>query len=555
MAETGIPSHWDEIIPSDVGLRHVHGAYLFLGLLVLVFGLFSHFIKDRLFSSEAFVATMLGIIVSPVALNLWNSQTEFGSGEGGGLDKFTLELSRVILCIQCMAAGVNLPGKYLAIEKQSLMILLGPIMVGMWIFTSLGVKAVMGLSWAEAFIIGGCLTPTDPILANSIIEGRFAERHVPLRLRQILSAESAANDGLGLPFVLLPVYLMRLENGGVAFGDWLYKVVVYQIVLSFVLGLGFGYVARKALKASQRHGLIDQQNILSFSVAIAVALMGVLSLMGADDILACFVAGSAFTWDMWFNQQIQDSHIQTIIDSLLNLTYFVFFGTRIPWVEIGNLGAWKLVALAVWILILRRLPVTMLLHQWIPAVTTVKEAFFLGWFGPVGASAIFYAMLLIVYFGFEESPVWPIVSFIVLASVIIHGATVSLFHIGLVRHSTYQSWREGGHPSMTAIRAAIWRLRLPSAIGVELGSGRMGDGSESEARVYKIDVEGDGGVGSERTSVDLVECPRDEVGTRRVTIIDEGGVVAGVEAETVISPDGGDVRGGNGGSEVVEEAR
>lgn len=31
----------------------------------------------------------------------------------------------------------------------------------------------------EALCISACVTPTDPILANSIVQGRYAEKHVP----------------------------------------------------------------------------------------------------------------------------------------------------------------------------------------------------------------------------------------------------------------------------------------------------------------------------------------------------------------------------------------
>ena len=41
------------------------------------------------------------------------------------------------------------------------------------------------------------LRPTDPVLAASIVRGRYAEKHVARNVRDIVSAESGANDGLG----------------------------------------------------------------------------------------------------------------------------------------------------------------------------------------------------------------------------------------------------------------------------------------------------------------------------------------------------------------------
>ena len=50
--------------------------------------------------------------------------------------------------------------------------------------------------------------------------GEFARRHVPVKLRQILSAESAANDGLAYPFLTISLYLTLDSSRGVAITHW-----------------------------------------------------------------------------------------------------------------------------------------------------------------------------------------------------------------------------------------------------------------------------------------------------------------------------------------------
>ena len=51
--------------------------------------------------------------------------------------------------------------------------------------------------------------------------GKFAQRHVPKNLRHILSAESAANDGLAYPFLTLAIYLTLESSHGVAITHWI----------------------------------------------------------------------------------------------------------------------------------------------------------------------------------------------------------------------------------------------------------------------------------------------------------------------------------------------
>jgi hypothetical protein len=50
--------------------------------------------------------------------------------------------------------------------------------------------------------------------------GEFARRHVPVNLRQLLAAESAANDGLAYPFLTLALYLTIDSSRGVAISHW-----------------------------------------------------------------------------------------------------------------------------------------------------------------------------------------------------------------------------------------------------------------------------------------------------------------------------------------------
>lgn len=100
-------------------------------------------------------------------------------------------------------------------------------------------------------VIAACVTPTDPVLSNSVVKGRFAEKHVPPRLRYLLSAESGVNDGMGLPFLLLGLYLIREPSVGVAIAKWFYLVWAYQILLSIVIGGIIGYAARKLVKGAK----------------------------------------------------------------------------------------------------------------------------------------------------------------------------------------------------------------------------------------------------------------------------------------------------------------
>src|SRR5271163_1727219 len=76
------------------------------------------------------VATVVGIIFGPVALNLFNPFT------WGNTDQITLELSRIVLIVQVFAVGVELPKAYMWRHWKSLFLLLVPVMTFGWIVSS-----------------------------------------------------------------------------------------------------------------------------------------------------------------------------------------------------------------------------------------------------------------------------------------------------------------------------------------------------------------------------------------------------------------------------------
>ncbi|KAJ3390979.1 hypothetical protein HDU84_006651 [Entophlyctis sp. JEL0112] len=502
---------WDDLVPSEPALYNTHILYLALGAFITIFGLISLIIKDKLFMSEAMVAVVIGVLVGPVVSNIFDASTAFG--EKGNI--VTLEFTRFIIAIQCMACGVDLPGSYIQREWVSLAILCLPIMAIKWVVSALGIYLIMGLPFLDCLVISACITPTDPVLANSIVKGKFAEKYVPLNVRLILSAESGANDGLGTPFLLLAIYLQRLPVGQ-AIGSWAWKVVLYQVVLSAVVGALIAYIAKRLLKTAERRDWMDKESILSFSIALTVRrfyvdfqrsnkseyeqllIMGVFSLIGSDDIFATFIAGNILTWDQWFNAKVVHSSFQEVIDALLNLTFFVYIGSLMPWSSfnsgVDGLDIWRLVLVALWILILRRVPVVMAFSRWIPALKDNKEAFFAGWFGPIGAGAIFYAHIAVVYFGYPASPILPVVFFVVLASVLVHGGSVALFNMSLSRTTTYTVWdmqrRRLGLSTIAGTMSGILTSGSPKANPLSVDDVVIVRGPDMVAVEVEVDVDG-----------------------------------------------------------------
>ena len=193
----------------------------------------------------------------------------------------TLYFTRLVLGVQLVLAVVELPSKYLIREWRPLVWLLGPGMTGMWICSALLVWALVpNLSFLHALAVAACVTPTDPVLSNSIVKGKFADKNIPTELQRIIIAESGANDGLGYPFLFLALYIIKYVGSGgagqpggarLAMGYWFGETWGYTIILSVVYGAVVGWIAKDLLHYAEEKKFVDRESFLVFAIALAVS--------------------------------------------------------------------------------------------------------------------------------------------------------------------------------------------------------------------------------------------------------------------------------------------
>ncbi|KAK9374138.1 Cation/H+ exchanger [Lipomyces chichibuensis] len=404
-----------------------------LGGFVILFGLVSYLVREKMYISEALPSLLFGIIFKEAGL----FRPEF---YGTTTSDITREFTRLVLGVQLVLAGVQLPGKYLLHEWRSLSMLLLPVMTAMWIISALIIYlCIPNLNYLDALIIGACITPTDPVLSNSLVKGRFAEKSIAEPLRNLISAESGANDGFGYPFLFLALYMLR-DNGFAIARDWIVETIIYQVILSVAYGTVVGYIAMRTLHFAKEKNMIDDESFVLFAFALALFIVGTAGLVGTDDLLACFVAGNVFTCD-WFRVETEHDSLQSSLDMMLNVAMFTWLGTVVPWAEFNTqqIPAWRFIVMALAILAFRRLPAVLAMYKAIPRIETFREAIFTGFFGPIGVGAVFYLSVLlqtlatfnqteqVAYIG-KVAPL--VIYFLMVSSVIVHGISIPALVIG-----------------------------------------------------------------------------------------------------------------------------
>ena len=382
-------------IPGD-GVASVHYASLVLGLAVLLFVPFGHRLKSTLLLSEPLLAMAIGIMFGPLCAGWLDPQAWAGSTTN--LRAIEVELCRLVIAVQVVNSGTDLPTLFLRRHWPSLITSLTAVMLGMWVVSAALCYAVFSsrISVLQAVLAGACITPTDPVLSAVLLRGRFAETFIPLKVRHLLAFESSANDGLALPFVHLPVLLLLNASAGAAIGTWFWYSWVFCVALSTLIGLLLGAAVALTFNYGMRRKLWDKESQVATLMALALAVTGGTEAAGSDGILAAFCAGLAYGTlqaPELETELMEREHAINAFEILLTFLFFIFFGALLPWGAFTALGAGRLVALAVAVSALRRLPVVMASHAGglLPVFRTKREAALTGWLGPIGVAAVFWS--------------------------------------------------------------------------------------------------------------------------------------------------------------------
>lgn len=94
------------------------------------------------------------------------------------------------------------------------------------------------------------------------------------------------------------------------------------------------------------------------------------------------------------------SSLQPTIDMLLNVTIFMWYGAVCPWEKFlhnGVIPIYRLIPLGILILLFRRLPAILGMRRWIHQIDDLRQAIFMGFFGPVGVSGVFYLYITLEF--------------------------------------------------------------------------------------------------------------------------------------------------------------
>ena len=395
-------------------MEHLNWILTVLGAMTLALGLASKWLQKS-FLPPTVLALFFGIVLGPKVLGVIDLAAL------GDRTRILEGVARVTLGIGLVGVALRLPREYPRRHWREMLTLIGLGMIGMWAVSSALVYFILGQTFWMAALIGAIITATDPVAASPIVSGELSKKTLPDRVRHAISFESGANDGLSFLFVFLP-FLFLTKPEGEAVSHWFKHTLLFDVGAATLLGLATGFIAGKGLRWAEKAGSIAEHWRLVYTVALALFAVGLGKLVGSDEVLVVFAAGATFVQVVSSDDRKNEEQGQEAVNRMVAVPVFTVLGAAIPWEGWFGLG-WSGLALGAAVLFLRRPPLILLMRPMLRSVENLRDALFIGWFGPIAVAAIYYASIM--EHKLKEPMIWDVVSLVACLSVVVHGATAA----------------------------------------------------------------------------------------------------------------------------------
>ncbi|MFL5869965.1 MAG: cation:proton antiporter [Solirubrobacterales bacterium] len=352
--------------------------------------------------------TVLSASVLSVTLGILLAELDVISVDVG--DAGVVELVELALILTLVSDGLvverELLGRHWGPPARALVIAM-PITL---VLLAFGAKLLFSdLSWAEAFLVGAVLSPTDPVVTSTVVTAQ----RVPAEIRHTLNLESGLNDGLALPFVLFFLILATPSGDAGTEAAKLAGEAAFGAVVGIALGIAGGYLHRVM------PGGVTPRYEGIYAVGFGLVAFGLADVTFGNGLIAAFVCGITLGV---FEHKITERFIDFSenVSAIFQVLTFFVFGAII--VATGYDGpVWALCLFIPFGLLVAR-PVAVLLSLAGTRLAQSQKAF-IAWFGPKGVASMLFALFVLDRRIADGALVFDIAAFFILVSILAHGLT------------------------------------------------------------------------------------------------------------------------------------
>lgn len=333
-------------------------------------------------------------------------------------------LSELVVIVSLMGAGLKID-RVIGLRRWAVTWrLLGVAMPVTMVLVGFLAWGVLSVGVAAAVLIAAVLAPTDPVLASDIQIGGPGDGGED-EARFALTSEAGLNDGLAFPFVYLAIALTAASFGPGDLAQWAARDLFWKTLL----GIGGGYAIGRGLGYLTFH-LPHRANISRTGdgfVALAVTFLayGVVEMLGGYGFLAVFVSALALrnaSRDHDYQERLHDFAEEA--ERLLMMSLLVLFGGIVTY---GGLLApfdWRMLLFGAGVLLVARPLAGMISLS--GSSLPWRERLVISFFGIRGIGSIYYLAFALNHAAFsDQRGLWAVVGSIVLASILLHGISVT----------------------------------------------------------------------------------------------------------------------------------
>src|ERR671914_2483114 len=392
------------VLAASGGTDSLDTAMLAFGALLMGGALLSGLVR-RSFLSMTALFVLVGFALGEGGLELLT----FDAGSG-----FVQALAIVALVVILFRDGLEVESEMLQTQWRLPLRKLVLAMPVTAVIVAAAAHAFTDLGWGECLLIGALLSPTDPVLSNSVV----TNPRVPRLVRHSLNLESGLNDGLALPAVL--AFSAALRVGEDDFTWW--EFVLQDVTLGFAFGIVLGYLASVVLPRARGLGesIPDHQKSL-YALGTAFATYGIAVGLPPEGngLIAVFVCAIMLGIRRPDLRSTFEARAEDIVE-IVKLGVFVVFGALLTFDGLFGDGLGAVAIVLVTLLVAR--PVAM----WLALVGTGLPATWVGfmaWFGPKGVATMTFSLLVLADQIPQNERIFNIAALCVFASILAHGVT------------------------------------------------------------------------------------------------------------------------------------
>jgi sodium/hydrogen antiporter len=377
-----------------------------LTLFIFAYSLIS-FPAQRSIISPPMIFLLFGVLLGPHALGLFTP-------DFANLSTKLLLGAALILILFSDGCRVQIPGTSrfefttfrLLFVGMSISIVLGAV-TALFLFESLGF-------W-EGAVLAALLIPTDLALGQAAL----SDGKIPTNVRNNLYLESALNNGLIIPMLLILILCQNLNASAHQGGLWL-LYVAREIGVGALTGVAIGLLGEWLLTMSQNRKAINASFQQLLALALALLTFSTAEIIGGNGFIAVYLVG--FT----LGNARGGSHGPFLQFSFYQSEYFTLFSYLlfgaiwlVPALQSATWQTFLYVGLS--LSVFRMVSVFMSLYG---GGMPLRSKFFISWMGPRGMTS-----LLIAFFALEKfsvpyrEEIFSITSVVVFFSIILHGLT------------------------------------------------------------------------------------------------------------------------------------